>query len=117
MSSDSQSELLKKREKSKKFLGFSTIDFQKAYRLSKILSTFDFPCAYTYAGGREKYPDSRRIGVSFLYGQSSDVIFYHFGIGRDRFGCRCGYVTEGNARAILEGRHGVFKGGVGCLYG
>ena len=98
---------LKKREKSKKFLGFSTIDFQKFYRLSTFRVRIRMP------EGEKNTPIPAGLGYLFCV-VSRRMSFCTI---RDRFGCRCGYVTEGNTRAILKGVHGDFKEGVICLCG
>ena len=40
-------------------------DYEKAHRLSKILTTIDFPCAHGMVG-QQKNPGSERLGVSFF---------------------------------------------------
>jgi hypothetical protein len=96
----------------------STIDFRDPYRLWR-LSTFknfiDFRlsvCVYVYRMARKIPRFQANWGIFFMW----SVVGCHFVPFRDLFGRCCGYVTEGNTQAILEGVHGVFKEGARCLY-
>lgn len=70
-------------------------DYEKAHRLSKILTTIDFPCAHGMVG-QQKNPGSERLGVSFFGGAG---VFWHSG------GCCCDPARAWSVSRRISGSH------------